>query len=1065
MYSTFGTNNEKFARTMLVQLPDPAPWDNIDSDKWKVTGCIPVKREPQSTWAEQDGLSTVTAWYLPEMIDDVGAIPPEAIEWPKWILLVWQRQAGRWVFAHAPRQHLLARITGAGVPGRTGTQAGSASCALYRMSATGQLSAVTSDGVAVSVTAFNASSEAIVPADPPNPSYVNVSFTGRAWMLDAPPAAGEQVPFLIVRSELASDLAEDDTEAEVSESAQEIVAGQYTTGVDIDGADDLDYLNHLALSGTSGDEIIAAGKIDPVDGRWKLELLNIRPQASDGPVLVVRSQLSSDLASDDETAEVAESAQEIVAGRYTTGDDIAGATDLEYLNHANFSGKDRDKIIAAGQLNDAGDEWKLELVSIEPQAREIAHYGTAFANTARGAGGTVTIPINGTDTNVVALMQWRVKAGASIVAWPMVGNDSYDWAAAPWPITCDNVQDIFGIGFEGVDGNDLLAVFSEAGCTTGETEDCPAPSPVVTQFGTFLQMSEVWPAGSTPAGFEAQVTGANPGSYIVTGSAPGVVSEGNVWTPIFGLIWEAKIDPAYNPIADATVGGLTVPIIKTAGITLDPTLLLTDGGPVVRAYNFDGIDDHVARGERLTSGVIDKLFVSAWIDSPISGEEGICNEYTTAGEARAWAFTVSSGGTLNFWVGTGGGAGVVSAPGGTVTADTPTYVAAYFNAGDVTFYVNGVAITTVTAANSTLPDVAADFVVGSRFDTTGSPYLGKMADVRVYQGDAAADAAANILTMHNSPENYLGLALARYKMDEGEGIACIDSSGSDNHATITDATLSTFHAIGPNGLGPFDIVGTDINVDEVLTNTPYTVYGTAAFDGVSRYPITGTLLNGAIGIGGERGWWCASLDHVGNGTATAHDLANAYDATLLGMTPASDWVADTDNGGIRAWDFSTASFGRIEMPVGALASDTGSVSLWAKAADNTTEYRVFGYNDDGLFALIRLNAGANDEIEGYIRGPSAGEVVQTTAYSTTVWRHIAITFAPSDFIKLYVDGNYIGQAATTTIISITSIGRNIGSGRTPSLWLNGRMDDVRTFHRILTPAEITLLASKRGYQT
>lgn len=127
-----------------------------------------------------------------------------------------------------------------------------------------------------------------------------------------------------------------------------------------------------------------------------------------------------------------------------------------------------------------------------------------------------------------------------------------------------------------------------------------------------------------------------------------------------------------------------------------------------------------------------------------------------------------------------------------------------------------------------------------------------------------------------------------------------------------------------------------------------------------------------------QGWWCPSLDTSGNGTTTLTDLSgNGNNGTLTNMDAGTDWVADTDSGGVRALDFdgsndrianfSDAAFNR------ALESNTWSVLFWCKPfavnpaiafGDTTTTSRwtAFYPINGGKMQCNRLGGSAGSQV-------------------------------------------------------------------------------------------------------
>ena len=76
--------------------------------------------------------------------------------------------------------------------------------------------------------------------------------------------------------------------------------------------------------------------------------------------------------------------------------------------------------------------------------------------------------------------------------------------------------------------------------------------------------------------------------------------------------------------------------------------------------------------------------------------------------------------------------------------------------------------------------------------------------------------------------------------------------------------------------------------------------------------------------------WCPSRDTLGNGTTTLTDLVGSSNGTLTNMDPATDWVSDTDAGGIRALDFDGSDDFVSLGNTTSLTSTAFSVSFWMR---------------------------------------------------------------------------------------------------------------------------------------
>ena len=229
------------------------------------------------------------------------------------------------------------------------------------------------------------------------------------------------------------------------------------------------------------------------------------------------------------------------------------------------------------------------------------------------------------------------------------------------------------------------------------------------------------------------------------------------------------------------------------------------------------------------------------------------------------------------------------------------------------------------------------------------------------------------------------------------------------------------------------------------------------------------------GLGGEVLWICPSLDNTGNGYNTAWDLTGVNDPGILtNMDPATAWLADTSNGGVRSINFNAVTQ-VIDLPNASILEpqSIGSLSAWVRFASVHAFSQVI---------TKRLNASVNNPIGLDLNVSSLprtlisnGASLNQTSGSTAVintWYHLGSTWDGST-LRLYVNGSLANSIAQTlnpqTGTGAMSIGnaRNV-SGTLPATYgsgpLAGRVDDLRYFHRVLSASEMTILASRRGYQ-
>lgn len=219
--------------------------------------------------------------------------------------------------------------------------------------------------------------------------------------------------------------------------------------------------------------------------------------------------------------------------------------------------------------------------------------------------------------------------------------------------------------------------------------------------------------------------------------------------------------------------------------------------------------------------------------------------------------------------------------------------------------------------------------------------------------------------------------------------------------------------------------------------------------------------------------WCPSRDDSGNGTTTLNDLIGSKHATLTNFAltgSTSNWVADTDNGGVRALDFDNtndyADIGAVDVlpSSGALGlswweKHTSSAGTW----QSRFRFRIAGATRS--FLLFRSTAPTFDRVAWV--GKSSGAYIRATtaptiANSVGVWKHFALTGTsflsetPSDW-TLWVDGVsqtlIVGGGASSFGNAASRIGLD-GLGDDPA---NARLDDIRVWTQLLDTSDVSYL--------
>lgn len=238
--------------------------------------------------------------------------------------------------------------------------------------------------------------------------------------------------------------------------------------------------------------------------------------------------------------------------------------------------------------------------------------------------------------------------------------------------------------------------------------------------------------------------------------------------------------------------------------------------------------------------------------------------------------------------------------------------------------------------------------------------------------------------------------------------------------------------------------------------------------------------------------WIPSLDDAGNGTTTLTDLVGDKNGTLTNFAltgSTSNWVADTNAGGIRALDFDGTN---DNVNIGDNFNDviTGASAKWAVSAwvNLTTTANVAivskiadgNHGEDGRQFLFSCNNGLLRFLWfGRLQDADEIRIIQTSEVNLngSGWAQVAMSFDATiptinDKAKLWINGvprstSVVNTSGTPAFIpsgtARFAIGAGIGiaSSATPYAWQN-RIDDVRLFGEDLVDADFEYLASSRG---
>jgi hypothetical protein len=196
--------------------------------------------------------------------------------------------------------------------------------------------------------------------------------------------------------------------------------------------------------------------------------------------------------------------------------------------------------------------------------------------------------------------------------------------------------------------------------------------------------------------------------------------------------------------------------------------------------------------------------------------------------------------------------------------------------------------------------------------------------------------------------------------------------------------------------------------------------------------------------------WIPSRDTAGNGTTTLTDLVGSNDGTLTNMDAATDWVSDTDAGGVRALDFDGSADVVTTSPFALGAVGTVSAWVYFRSVNSGTHAIIFA--GGGIYVLI--NQIGTTVAFYWFTGPPSFTV--SSAFTTGQWYHVAITRDGTN-VRGYIDGVLVGNVAGGGATA-SSFAFQIGgwSGQ-PTRTVDGLIDDIRIFDTALDATDIAYL--------
>jgi hypothetical protein len=170
-----------------------------------------------------------------------------------------------------------------------------------------------------------------------------------------------------------------------------------------------------------------------------------------------------------------------------------------------------------------------------------------------------------------------------------------------------------------------------------------------------------------------------------------------------------------------------------------------------------------------------------------------------------------------------------------------------------------------------------------------------------------------------------------------------------------------------------------------------------------------------------------------------------------------------------AYNFTAASSQSLTAPISTETRITGAITLaaWIKSTGvyNSPVGRVMSRGSaavDGRAYTLEINSSGQVSSNMNPTGLAANNFLTTgTTVVGTNARHVAATFSPSTFSRVYLDGSQNAERTSgvpASIADIGSYGLQFGGLPGSSIFFNGTIAEVGIWSAALTAAEVASLA-------
>ncbi len=212
------------------------------------------------------------------------------------------------------------------------------------------------------------------------------------------------------------------------------------------------------------------------------------------------------------------------------------------------------------------------------------------------------------------------------------------------------------------------------------------------------------------------------------------------------------------------------------------------------------------------------------------------------------------------------------------------------------------------------------------------------------------------------------------------------------------------------------------------------------------------------------GAWCPSLGPTGYTLLDRSGYGNH--GTLTDMDAGSDWVGTQYGWGL---DFDGVN-NRVIVPANDnLAPTNASYCAWIQSDSLSGTDKAFFSQSNSAGTIARAFRRNTDKVQFTLASASGVfRVWRSVSAITTSWTSVVLTQIGTATPRMYINGvessvSLIASAGSIAVPSAQTLAIGYDGGFSSTIYnFDGRIDDCRLYSRVLSDAEIRLLANEPG---